>query len=291
MAPVAEMRSLPLKTRHKIALASAASALIRSSRKMAGLGSIVETTRGGLRWRLDLREGIDLAIYLLGQFERHAIQQYGRHVKPGDVVLDIGANIGAHTLPLAVLAGPHGRVFAFEPTGFAYAKLRVNLSLNPDLQARVQPEQMMLAASGSDALPTGIPSSWPLFDDPARHALHGGVAQSTKGARIETLDSYVEKHEIQRIDFIKLDVDGHECAVLDGAARTLERFRPVIAFEIAPYALEENGSSLTMLMERFHRHGYALVSEDGDRLLPDASTLSRSLAPGASLNALARPGG
>lgn len=290
MAPATEMRSLHVKTRHKIALASAASALICRGRSLVGLGTVVDTVRAGFRWRLDLREGIDLAIYVLGQFERNTIRQYRRHVTNGAVVLDIGANVGAHTLPLARFAGPRGQVFAFEPTHYAYAKLCANLSLNPDLQVRVRVEQIMLTASGADAIPESISSSWPLFDSPGRHTLHGGVARSTDGARIATLDSYVEQQGIRRVDFVKLDVDGHECAVLDGAAETLKQFKPIIAFEIAPYALEEHGTSLADLLGGLRQHGYVLTHEDGSRPLPDAASLGRMLAPGTSINALALPG-
>jgi FkbM family methyltransferase len=54
-------------------------------------------------------------------------------VKPGNAVLDIGRNIGAHTLPLAHLVGPHGRVIAFEPTAYAIRKMRANIALNAGL--------------------------------------------------------------------------------------------------------------------------------------------------------------
>ncbi len=285
------MRLLRLKTRHKIALAAGASALIGAGRRIAGLDMIVEATRADLHWRLDLREGIDLAIYLFGQFEAATFRLYRRHVKPGSVVLDIGANIGAHTLPLAALAGPHGQVFAFEPTAYAYAKLCANIALNPELGDRIKPEQMILAAtdSGGGPIPATIPSSWPLFREPTRHALHGGVQKSTDGARMGTLDEYLAERKIEQVDFVKLDVDGHECAVLEGAVRTLARFKPVVAFEIAPYALAENGRSLAELMEHFLTLGYRLVGERDGKPLPDAATLDKALVPGTSMNVTAQP--
>jgi FkbM family methyltransferase len=283
------MRSLRLTTRHKIALAASASLVICAARRMAGLGTMVEVVRAGLRWKLDLREGIDLAIYLFGRFERATFRRYRRHVKPGSIVLDIGANIGAHTLPLALLAGPQGRVFAFEPTGYAYSKLTANIACNPQLEARIRTEQMMLTASDTEQIPETVASSWPLFSDPARHALHRGVSKSTAGARTGTLDMYVREHSIERVDFVKLDVDGHECSVLAGALRTLQRCTPVIAFEIAPYALEEHGGSLGELMGQLTSLGYLLVNEGDDTPLPDAVTLGKMLAPGTSINVVGRP--
>lgn len=83
--------------------------------------------RDGIHWDLDLSEGIDFAIFLLGGLELRTLRLYRRLVQPGDTVLDVGANIGAHALPLARLVGASGRVVAFEPTQFAFCKLQRNL--------------------------------------------------------------------------------------------------------------------------------------------------------------------
>ena len=93
-------------------------------RRLVGGGPELVTSRQGLTWQLDLREGIDLSIYLLGRFEPSTVRCYTRLVNPGDVVLDVGANIGAHTLPLARLVGEAGRVIAFELTRYAFLKLQ-----------------------------------------------------------------------------------------------------------------------------------------------------------------------
>ena len=151
----------------------------------------VEVSRGGLRWRLDLREGIDLSIYLLGSFEPSVTKSYRRLVSPGDVVLDIGANVGSHTLPLARAVGDSGRVFAFEPTGWAFSKLQTNLALNPDLASRVTAEQVMLVGPGESTVPGAIYSSWPLASGTQLHPVHRGRLMSTDDAHAVTLDDYL----------------------------------------------------------------------------------------------------
>src|SRR5688572_20988587 len=103
-------------TAQKVGLAKMASRVVLSCRKLLGRPAQAQFVRDGIRWQLDLREGIDFSIYLLGSFEPATVRAYRRIVKPGQTVLDIGANIGAHTLPLARLVGPGGRVIAFEPT-------------------------------------------------------------------------------------------------------------------------------------------------------------------------------
>src|SRR6202008_4652242 len=136
-----------LTTKTKEALASFAYRCTAGARAIVGKDNSVIVNRGGVRWSLDLAEGIDFSIYLLGAFEPSTAATIQKLVKPGDVALDIGANIGAHTLGLARSVGPQGRVFAFEPTDFAFQKLLQNLSLNADLQARTSPRQLLLSAA------------------------------------------------------------------------------------------------------------------------------------------------
>ncbi|HYA66397.1 MAG TPA: FkbM family methyltransferase, partial [Burkholderiaceae bacterium] len=181
-----------LKTKQKIALASMAQAAVMAVRRIAARGPDVQVRRGGINWHLDLREGIDFSIWLLGAFEPETVRCYKRLLKAGDVVLDIGANIGAHTLPMAKAVGPQGMVYAFEPTDFAFAKLMVNRSLNPGLLPRIQCLQYMLVDSeDAGAATPDLYSSWPLKPDEGLHRLHQGRLMATRGAKARTLDSVV----------------------------------------------------------------------------------------------------
>jgi tRNA G37 N-methylase Trm5 len=120
-----------LTTRTKISLAALAYRTIAAGRAIVGKNDYATVRRGGLTWALDLREGIDFSIFLLGAFERSTVRTLKKLARPESVVFDIGANIGAHTLGLARNVGPAGRVFAFEPADFAFEKLKRNLALNP----------------------------------------------------------------------------------------------------------------------------------------------------------------
>ena len=121
-----------------------------------------QVKRHGIQWSLDLNEGIDFSIYLIGSFEPRTHRLYRKIIKPGQTVLNIGANVGSHTLPLAKLVGNYGRVVAFEPTAFAYGKLMVNIALNPKLSHRIIPKQAMLVAGSQARLEPALFSSWPL---------------------------------------------------------------------------------------------------------------------------------
>ena len=277
-----------LATKQKIRLAGAAARLVTGVRRTLGAGDDAVVRRGGINWRLELGEGIDFAIYLLGAFERATQRQYGRLLKPGDVVLDIGANIGAHTLPLSRLVGAAGCVHAFEPTAFAFAKLKANIARNADLAGRIKARQILLSDGGGDAPPAALASSWPLGDRPGGHPVHGGHDMTTAGAEAETLDSYVAREAIERIDFIKLDVDGNECQVLRGGLDSLRRFHPPIIVELAPYVFSGGENSFEAFVGLLHGAGYNLLrSPGGQALPPDAAALAQTIPDGASINAWA----
>jgi len=277
-----------LSTKQKIRLARTAAHVVRGVRRGIGAGEVAEVRRGGLNWRLDLGEGIDFAIYLLGSFERGTQRQYGRLLKPGDVALDIGANIGAHTLPISRLVGTAGCVHAFEPTVFAFNKLQINMARNTDLAPRIKARQILLSDLSADTPPAALAASWPLGVRPGGHPVHGGHDMTTAGAAAETLDSYVAREEIERIDFIKIDVDGNECQVLRGGKDTLRRFHPPIILELAPYVFSGSENSFEAFIDLLRDAGYKLLrSPGGDALPQDAAALGRIIADGASINAWA----
>ena len=280
-----------LSTKAKIRTAEVLSRAVRAVRRLTRANhDVVEVKRGGIWWRLDLCEAIDFAIYLLGTFEYPTVQAYRRVIRPPAVAFDIGANVGAHTLPLASLVGNAGRVYAFEPTVYALGKLQRNLALNPELAARVITEQVMLTDLKDALAEPEVYSSWPLNCRIGLHDKHLGRPKATTGARAVRLDDYVTAAGITRIDFIKLDVDGFECHVLGGGAALLKTERPVILMEVAPYALTERGRSLEELVDLLRCAGYRLHHLYGEKVLPDDSRSLRMIIPeGASMNVIARP--
>lgn len=276
-------------TARKIAFARLLSRAVQLVRAAGGCGPVLEAKRGGVRWRLDLREGIDLSIYLLGGFEPRTLRLYRRLVPPGAVALDIGANIGSHTLPLARLVGPGGEVHAFEPTRFAIDKLLANVALNPGLAGRVRVRQFMLQADAGEPLAPSVCSSWPLERADDLHEQHLGRQMSTAGAAVTTLDRYVSGARLGRVDFAKIDVDGGEPGVVAGAAATLERFRPVLLMEFSPCLYRGREGQFQKMLVSLERLGYRFSDAHSGAPLPaDAGRLARIIPDGASANVVAR---
>jgi len=148
----------------------------------------------------------------------------------------------------------------------------------------------MLVDSETQDLPTpALYSSWPLKDGEDLHNLHQGRLMTTSGAKPKTLDSTIFSIGLDRVDCIKLDIDGFECGMLRGAREVLTRWHPTIIMELAPYVLEEQGASLSELIRLLKEYGYALYGlSSGDPLDMDVTKLQHMIPSGASLNVVAR---
>jgi FkbM family methyltransferase len=287
-----------LSTRKKMAIARALNVAIVGARAAAGRTPRVSVRRRQVTWDLDLNEGIDLAIYL-GLYQR-VPRRAARWIRPGALVLDIGANIGAHSLPLARAVGADGRVVAIEPGDYAFARLKANAAANPELLPRLVPIQAALTADAeapASEETVRFYSRWPLRGGGSdRHPKHLGAPEAAGAARFLTLDTLLQElrhgDAIERpVAFIKLDVDGHELDVLRGATRTLATEKPPILIEIAPHVQDEVPQRLDDLLGILAAHGYRLEAPDsGARLPMSAPALRALIRDGASIDALALAG-
>lgn len=278
-----------LTTQTKIRIARMLSKSVLTLRGLCGADAKVSCQRKGLSWNLDLTEGIDLSIYLFGQFEPEVARACQYLIRPGAIVLDIGANIGAHALPMARLCGHAGAVHAFEPTEYAVQKLRDNLMLNPGLKDQLLIHHTLLNDGRSEARPSAIASSWQLSDQPdaEKHPLHGGSFKALGACGVTSLDRFVEEQALTRIDLIKLDVDGNEWSVLQGATQTLLRHRPPIVME---FALDYETSAFSNILELLNRSGYTATSLTQQKTLPlQLDSLRRLIPQNGSINVLLRP--
>ena len=143
---------------------------------------------------------------------------------PGAVAIDIGANLGEWTIPLACAVGPAGRVLAIEPMPRNAAALAKTLAAN----ALHQAELLRLAVGDHDgtaelAVPVVISAR---SDTGTARLGKAGPGEEAVGVELRTLDRIVAEHRLDRVDLVKIDVEGHERRVIEGAAASLARFRP-----------------------------------------------------------------
>jgi FkbM family methyltransferase len=200
-------------------LARANPGLVKISPRWA---ATVQVRRQGVRLELDLRDNLQAVLYYAGRYEPAVRRFLHDELRRGDIVLDVGANIGVHALTAAKrlreLGG--GRVIAFEPAADSVAKLNAGAARN-DVQLEVVPTALgerpelatLRADSRYDEADAGVRS---LYGD-------GDVVQEVPVLR---LDDWAREHELSRLDVVKLDIEGAELAALAGASRTLKRLRP-----------------------------------------------------------------
>lgn len=260
--------------------------------KLAGRPDIVCAERQGIRFKLDLREGIDLSVYLFGAFQKHVFNNKLFSFPSDAVVLDVGANAGFMTLQFARRC-PQGHVYAFEPTHYAVQRFRDNLALNPDLAERITLRQCFISDK-AEATPSLVAyASWPVAGNPAGeqaavHAVHLGRSLSAEGVSALTLDMWMEEVKPERVDFIKIDTDGHEWSVLQGAEKLIARFMPAVIFEVGQYVMEEKGIDFSTYLHFFRAHRYTLYNSAGGQKLT-ASNWQKIIPRLGTIDVLALP--
>jgi FkbM family methyltransferase len=138
-------------------------------------------------------------------------------------------------------------------------KIHKLLDNNPHLKKRVDVEAAFLGCIGGTAdmkLPKSVDASWNLFDSERRNPVTGATALPLSLTSVETLDTFVAKKGLARLDLIKIDVDGYELDVLRGGESSIKSFRPVIVMEWCPQLSDARGSSLEHLREFWHDTRY-----------------------------------
>jgi FkbM family methyltransferase len=156
---------------------------------------------------------IGRSLDLYGEYSQAEVDLFRQIVKPGQVVVEVGANIGAHTVFLARAVGPQGRVLTFEPQRLIYQTLCANLALNNITNA-----SCWQAAVGRQPGEVRVP----VLDYSQPNNFGGvalGKAHEGEVVPVVTLDSL----QLARCAFLKIDVEGMEQEVIEGAVATLQR--------------------------------------------------------------------
>jgi FkbM family methyltransferase len=203
-----------------------------------------------------------------GTLEPPVQEALRRLLAPGDVFYDIGANVGFFTLVGARLVGPAGRVVAFEPVPWCARAVGRNIELNGFQHAQIQ-QRAVGAADGSARLLVVGEASWSHLESTGRHA----DVREEIDVEVVCIDSLVAAGSIPPPDVLKIDTEGAELQVVEGARETIARHRPAIVCE-----LHDTNEAFVALMDEL---GYATSNLDG----PDA------VQTAGPVHALAQPRG
>lgn len=189
-------------------------------------------------------------------------------VRPGDIVFDVGAHIGRFTVFASRLSSPRGMVFAFEPVPDTYWRLCETLTLNR-CQAVVPSRKAICDRVGLVQMNLFEPqySAWntmgrPLMSTPEGQRVAPKISITVPS---DTLDHFCCTEGINRVNFLKVDVEGFEEFVLRGAEHLLGEQRiDYICFEVSQDPLRGAGVTARGIFELLERHGY-LVYEFHER--------------------------
>jgi len=208
------------------------------------------------RWRFE---------FLMGWNERESVACCQKLIKPGMTVVDIGAHLGYYTRLFSQLVGSTGKVLAFEPCPENYPLLKHNLS------ARQYSNVQLFDCAISDQS-----GRVPLYLSPghSNHSLLPGYTETQGILEVESisLDAFLSQQGIQRLDFIKVDVEGAEPLVLAGMRQTVAH-SPQLAMliECNPQALRCGGVAPEELILRLRQMGFAVQAIRPDGTLAQVS--------------------
>ncbi len=205
--------------------------------------------------------GVDLG------YEAVLERSYRRFLKSGDVVLDIGAHTGTHTVNFLECVGDAGSVIAFEPLPDVHRLLLRNLGNRPNLTtfelalSSAPAQQAEFVRAEGSLSESGLKRRE--YNDPEN------VTPTTAHVEVSTIDEIVNQLELGSVNYIKMDIEGGELDAVAGGSRTIRRFRPIISLEYGSQAYGAYGYTDDSLFEVAEQLGYRIfdpfMQDIGDR--------------------------
>jgi|SRR3989338_513684 len=213
------------------------------------------------RWKLDM---------LFGKYEPETAALFRAAVKPGMTVIDIGAHIGYYTRTFSELVGPRGKVVAFEADPENFALLQKNT------RGRANVRLYNLAVTER----AGTVDFYHYDDKSGAHSTLDNVplhfAKRKMTVPSVALDAWLQERDIERIDLIKMDIEGGESAALRGMRETLKKTRALVT-EFAPAWVEAAGNTPQDFLETIERACFDLFAITAQGLAPVHSSDDESI--------------
>lgn len=238
--------------------------LLNGALLRTGMPVVVEAKmRLGHRMIIDLRSNTEFLAYYLGDYDTRQIRAMLRLFGADWVVFDVGANVGFYAAPFArKLKKLGGHLHCFEPVPGNFARLNDNLQLNDaadvatvhaiGLSDKPGTAQITLREDFAQGSNTGNAA---IVIDDGKDAVF-----ETLPIELSTLDAYCEKEKIARLDFIKVDIEGHEDLFFRGGIEAIKKHRPIILAEMSEGYFERRGVDMDAVMaEIFDDLGYVYL--------------------------------
>jgi FkbM family methyltransferase len=231
--------------------------LIRSPLKLIPPSAVLPILQGPLRGKKWIAGSLTHGCWV-GSYEYEKQRTLCRVIAPGDVVYDLGANVGYYTLLASVLAGESGHVYSLEPLPANIAVLKRHIAMNHIENCTVV--EVAVAASDGEAR----------FDPSSRGDLAHFSSQGSETVRTASIDSLLDRRALRPPRVMKIDIEGAEFDALQGATRAIEAHRPTIL--LATHGAEVHQRCVQFLRER----GYGIESLTNEPAESSAEILARS---------------
>lgn len=219
--------------------------------------------RNGVQLKLNISNVVDHLKYFL--FKDEGFENFLNLLQPHFTILDIGANIGMTALDFAKRA-KMGKVVCFEPSPSNFERLKENLSLNDF-------KNIITSNTGIGTVPGQFKLYNVVDSNPGmKRILTDADAENFESETIvvDTLESQLEKLNIQQVDAIKIDVEGFEMEVLKSASSILKNFKPVLFIELDDNNLKAQNSSALQLIKYLIGLDYVIYNAKDHKRMQDA---------------------
>lgn len=212
----------------------------------------------GMRMRVVANDIVGSAICFEGFFEPETVDFYQAVLSEGSVFLDIGAQVGQYTLLASGIVGKQGRVVGFEPDPQTFRLLTTNIQMNHLEHNTVVVQAAVSNKSGNENL--HLSQTQNIGANSLLPPAHGLASGQSVPVACWRLDDYLSANQITKVDLIKIDVEGAELLVLNGAADLLGKpNKPILVVEFCEVTLNQFGATCDMLASELEAMGYRLM--------------------------------
>ena len=212
---------------------------------------------------------------LFHDFEKNEISVLLQYLKQDDIVLDIGANIGFHALFESKAVGANGQVYAFEPVPATFNLMQANIKLNNF--KNILPVNLGLSDKKSElSMNVSLEyDAWNTLGDPSKMNSNASIFDGKVNVKLEKLDDFIKDGEIpiDRISFVKIDVEGWEKFVLLGGSQFFKDASPVLMIEFDEVNAWAAGYLCHELYDLLNTFGYQIYSLKNGKLFPESKKL------------------
>jgi FkbM family methyltransferase len=210
----------------------------------------------GLLFHCDTQSFLEWYIFFYGAFRPEVSRLINRMLRPGQVAIDIGANVGMHSVIMANRVGPTGHVVVFEPDPHPMGRLRRNMALN-GIDWVTTVEAAVSARSET--------RTFYLHDDSIGNFANASLVAANVGKQtasvemqVVSIDEWMRDNPLPRVDVVKLLAQGEEYNALQGMRGLIERDRPKIFFLYEPSYWHRQDLELMDAVKFFAGHGYGV---------------------------------